>query len=1352
MDFIFYVIRAHQLHASTCTSKQNKNELCVENINLVTDKNVCVPCVPKLVCQSNICYGNLNHGFPREQSKESAMSASAWAFASQARPLREKFDSAASLNFYGSQDQLRIITEAEPILIDGFTDQHQAISNQQGLNQDGKISYIVNGMPQDLALLSAHAYAQEGAAILFPNDGVVLKLSNMEIKKLKQYIEQFPQSLNLKVSNNTYEVDRELNRSSKSQQVSTIINNISNAQAFSTTASRFFNTKVNVSNNTQRILTMLLTGLSFNDLYTIIKNGSVNGLPPDLKLQHLNTFSHRYGRTPDILRLANAQQIPNRHGLLDDTRKPTFVGERVEVDIMESDYNDPSKKGVSAKLPTWGGATSAAVCVDSYSGFVIGKLLKNMRNTVEFLKEFVQYFKTYRHKIAKLAADSGIVSQSTYQVWTPEAASYLLSEEIEAERSEPNNHERGSPTVERMIRMIKEQINMAIIFLIRNPNFHEFGFDLLDIYKLWGELFFWSIVVINLKPCPHCSTKTRFEVFFNKKPNFQQIRLLPIFSVILVLQQGSTNKDFSNRLQHRLALYVGPSRQTPGAIRAAVKGANGIISIITTSRFTPATDGGGLFGVHEIISRGIALLTNQEDIYAEEAPPNKELTVPPDFSLDHPENDENDSQSSRGVNLDMDISSGSVSQLHQFQIIQPVTSSPPSELLLHDIGTTESDKSTEIMESNIELVKSSKKVNVSKKKKKQTEKRKSNKLDLSISNSPNIANNQSNLSNFLPTNPAFDSVTDDDPINHASLTAPPTLRRSNRLRPSAFIAWTSITLNSVFLNFDNGTYYEIKPLTEDQMAECYAAVKVEVPKSFQDALRHPIWQTPAQVEWNQFFETGSMVEVDSKMAYKLVAEKKAEMVILFPVFEKKIKDGKEVLKVRLVADGSKQSTLAETFASTPSREELFIILTIVAIFSWILIHVDEIRAFLNSINSSDHPIFAKFRKDHHVYQILKALYGLKTSPRDYQRTVRDRLLALGFDMLHSSQCLFLLVKDSSVIILYVYVDDFIFTGNDLDELNRIMAETRMVTSTTSPIINPTSILGMEIERSYEKKTISITMTKKITNLAHSISINTINNTIKIPIPQRGFIINQEKLTVERDKEPLDIAQRQEYLRVVGSLIWISGVRPDILFATMFLSWNTKLPLQHHQRMAHHLVQYLFNTKDMPMILGGQLSSQEGLTITSFSDASLGTAPKGKSVIAHLVKVNELSASIVTKAKATTNVYLSSFEAELDAYVAATKSVTRIKNILSELKVALNPIAELYCDNLALVDFIKGNGEPKGLKHIALRLWAARDDYNYNQLKIQHLPGAEMPADALTKVKEENEFYKFREIVLGHALL
>jgi hypothetical protein len=231
-------------------------------------------------------------------------------------------------------------------------------------------------------------------------------------------------------------------------------NSAQHAEAYSSTATKFFNTKVNVSNATQRILTMLLCGLSFNDLYLIAKHDSISGIPPDINVQSLNSFSHKYGRTPDILRLATAQQIPNRQGLMDHSTKPLFVGARVEIDIMESDYNDPSVKQ-GKKLATWGGATSAAVCVDCFSGYCCGKLLKNMKNTVEFLKEFVQYYKLHGYKIKILASDSGIVSHSTFQVWTTGALEYLLSEMIAAERSEPNNHERGSPTVERMIRAIK---------------------------------------------------------------------------------------------------------------------------------------------------------------------------------------------------------------------------------------------------------------------------------------------------------------------------------------------------------------------------------------------------------------------------------------------------------------------------------------------------------------------------------------------------------------------------------------------------------------------------------------------------------------------------------------------------------------------------------------------------------------------------------------------------------------------------------------------------------------------------------------------------------------------------------
>jgi hypothetical protein len=304
---------------------------------------------------------------------------------------------------------------------------------------------------------------------------------------------------------------------------------------------------------------------------------------------------------------------------VDEIARPANVGDRFEVDIMDSDYNDPtSKKGM--KLATWGGATCAAVGVDCSSGYVVGKLLNKKSNTIEFIKEFIQFYNLHNKQIKLLASDSGIVSASTFQVMTTEALQYLHDQGIHAERAEPNNHEKGTPTVERTIRSIKELTNIAIIFLLRNPNFHELGFDVIDIYKLWGELFFWSITMINLKPSPHDKTRTRFEVFHGYKPNLQRIRTIPIFSIIMILQKSSPQRDLvSNKSVHRIALFVGPAINTPTAIRAAMKGPSGKgMQIVTTSKFTAASLGGGLFGIHDMIAKGVSLLIREEDISWEE--------------------------------------------------------------------------------------------------------------------------------------------------------------------------------------------------------------------------------------------------------------------------------------------------------------------------------------------------------------------------------------------------------------------------------------------------------------------------------------------------------------------------------------------------------------------------------------------------------------------------------------------------------------------------------------------------------------------------------------------------------------
>ena len=192
----------------------------------------------------------------------------------------EKMDSGASSSMSG--DSSRIVTnlpcEYSNVKIIGFNGSMSS-PDRVGLNADGKKEYYVPAMPDNLALLSAHSYASDGAVILLTDGGAVLRLSPSELEEFKNSISKFEKTKQLCVRNRTYEVchdDPAVSRVSSDHD--------SSIEAMSNTAVRFFNTKVNVSNQTERILTLLMTGLSFRDLYSHVSNGSLEGLPPDLTI------------------------------------------------------------------------------------------------------------------------------------------------------------------------------------------------------------------------------------------------------------------------------------------------------------------------------------------------------------------------------------------------------------------------------------------------------------------------------------------------------------------------------------------------------------------------------------------------------------------------------------------------------------------------------------------------------------------------------------------------------------------------------------------------------------------------------------------------------------------------------------------------------------------------------------------------------------------------------------------------------------------------------------------------------------------------------------------------------------
>ena len=77
--------------------------------------------------------------------------------------------------------------------------------------------------------------------------------------------------------------------------------------AFSGTAARFFNTMVNVTTQEERILTWLMTGLTFGDLYLHVANGSLSGLPADLTIDGLDRSKYMF---------AEAKTMPTLRGVV----------------------------------------------------------------------------------------------------------------------------------------------------------------------------------------------------------------------------------------------------------------------------------------------------------------------------------------------------------------------------------------------------------------------------------------------------------------------------------------------------------------------------------------------------------------------------------------------------------------------------------------------------------------------------------------------------------------------------------------------------------------------------------------------------------------------------------------------------------------------------------------------------------------------------------------------------------------------------------------------------------------------------------------------------------------------------
>ena len=258
--------------------------------------------------------------------------------------------------------------------------------------------------------------------------------------------------------------------------------------AYNSTATKYFNSKVNVSTAQERILSTLLTGLTFRDLLFLTNNNAVSGLPRDLTATANHSFENKYGRTPDILQLAFPDLSGNAKGYFAPKPVLTHCGQRLEADFFEPEFNDISARDATSKsslsssqrsklkkLKSFGGAIAGYTYIDVYTGHVDGILVNSIAKPLPLVKATVQAFKVKKHKVEVFSADQGVISQSLFRVAITEVQRYLNDEENTIpECGEAYNHENGTPYIEHVIRQIKELQRFAVLYILRNPNFQNF--------------------------------------------------------------------------------------------------------------------------------------------------------------------------------------------------------------------------------------------------------------------------------------------------------------------------------------------------------------------------------------------------------------------------------------------------------------------------------------------------------------------------------------------------------------------------------------------------------------------------------------------------------------------------------------------------------------------------------------------------------------------------------------------------------------------------------------------------------------------------------------------------------------
>ncbi|KAJ9545670.1 hypothetical protein OSB04_025377 [Centaurea solstitialis] len=489
-----------------------------------------------------------------------------------------------------------------------------------------------------------------------------------------------------------------------------------------------------------------------------------------------------------------------------------------------------------------------------------------------------------------------------------------------------------------------------------------------------------------------------------------------------------------------------------------------------------------------------------------------------------------------------------------------------------------------------------------------------------------------------------------------------------------------------------------------------------------DALADPDWFIAMQEEINQFVRL---------KVWRLVPRPEGKSIIDTKWIFKNKKDEDNIVvrnKARLVAKGYRQQEgidYNETFAPVARIEAIRMFLAYAAHKDFTVYQMDVKTAFLNGVLKEEVYVSQPegfVDQDHpdHVYILDKALYGLKQAPRAWYDSLSQFLVESGYSKGKIDNTLFIKREGEHIMLVQIYVDDIIFGStcpNFCDSFSKLMM-TRYEMSMMGEL---NFFLGLQVKQL--SAGIFINQGKYIKDILKKYNLENAK-IMKTPMSPSCA------LDSDPDGTAVDVTN---YRGMIGSLMYLTASRPDIMFSTCLCARYQSKPKESHLKAVKRIFRYLKGTVN----LGLWYPKGSGYELTGYTDADHGGCKLDrKSTTGHIQFLGDKLVSWASKKQ--NCVSLSTAEAEYVAAASCCSQIIWMRTQLRDYGFKFDKIP-IYCDSKSAIAISCNPVQHTKTKHIDIRYHFIKDHVEKGTIELYFVNTEFQLADLFTKALDEKRF-------------